>query len=70
MDEIDLACALLTPCASAIFATSCGCVHSGFLENRKGGLYRIASKSCHYAWRCDIRSGGSEFAERFFTTES
>jgi uncharacterized protein (UPF0335 family) len=27
-----------------------GRVHSGFLENRKGGLYRIAWKSCHDAF--------------------
>ena len=65
---IDLACTLLTPCASAIFATSSDCVHSGFLENRKGGLYRIASKSCHYAWRW--RFGPAVQNSQTFTTES
>src|SRR5271166_1688515 len=33
------------------FRDKFGRVHSGFLENRKGGLYRVASKSCHYAGR-------------------
>jgi hypothetical protein len=45
-----------------------GCVHSGFLENRKGGLYRIASKSCHYAWRW--RFGPAVQNSQTLTTES
>jgi hypothetical protein len=65
---IDLACTLLTACAISDLCHEFGCVHSGFLENRKGGLYRIASKSCHYARRW--RFGPAVQNSQTFTTES
>ena len=41
---------------------------SVFLENRKGGLYPIASKSCHYVWWWQFGPGVQH--SQAFTTES
>ena len=49
LSTIAWAWVLLTLCASAIFATSSDVFTSGFLKNKKGRLYCMASYPCHPA---------------------